>query len=182
VQRPAAAAAAHESEWDAAASQVLATINRAGTLATLAGQYGLPDVNCLTALYKAIELPAKAKGKGKSIAFNAFGANYDSREQKLTITKPAANNKSYAQTGTGAAVCAEHYMWAAVGPKVKGATYIGIGQSVCPCKLCMARYSALASIYNADIMVCWEQPYDSQPANSCLIFPKTAAATAYGPA
>jgi hypothetical protein len=65
---------------------------------------------------------------------------------------------------------------------VKGATYIGIGQSVCPCKLCMARYSALASTYNADIMVCWEQAYDSQPANSCLIFPKATAGTAYGPA
>src|SRR5258708_1467513 len=90
VQRSAGAAAVYESEWDAAASQVLATINRAGTLAMLAGQYGLPDVNCLTALYNAIKLPGKAKAQ--SVVFNAFGANYDSREQKLKIPKPAAHN------------------------------------------------------------------------------------------
>jgi hypothetical protein len=179
---PTTSAPAYESEWDAAASQALtnADIKRPYTLATLANRKGLPNLDCLTALYKAIELPGKANRN--RIAFNAFGANYDSREQKLQITKRAVNNKSYPQTGKGAGVCAERDMWADVGPQVKKAAYIGIGQTVCPCKTCMERYSALASTYNAHIMVCWAGPYDSQPANSWLIFPRIKPGTAYGEA
>jgi hypothetical protein len=169
-------APAYESEWDAAAWQVMANANihRPYTFATLANQHGLPDVSCLTALYEAIPVPGNA-GK-KRIAFYAFGAEYD---QKLQI-KLAVNNKSYPMTGQGACVCAEHGMWADVGPKVKDSSYIGIGQTVCPCKLCMARYSALARTYNAHIMVCWAEVYDSQPPNSWLIFPRTTPGDAYG--
>lgn len=175
------------SEWEAAASTALTAIIRQPTLDACANSNGLPDEVCLTAMYSAVAMPEvelsrlerknKPEKREKKIAFSVFGANYDSKSNALTGFEWGFEDRSFDQTGHGASVCAEYTMWENLSASVRKKPYIGIGQTVCPCRLCMARYAALARKLGTTILVLWENGYDGEPDHSWAVF--SSAGTAY---
>src|SRR5437868_3941436 len=76
-------------------------------LKDIGGQGGLPDANCLAAIYKAIKPPSTPKGK--SIGFSALKAVYDKKDG-LAVTM-LIKDSAFASSGHGAGRCAECSMW-----------------------------------------------------------------------
>lgn len=164
-------------EWDLAADAIVTPIV-GNTTVSLAGTHGFPDANCLNAMHGCIKVP-EGGNDAAAICFTAFDANY-SNKGGLASSK-LVSKQAFKKTGKGASLCAERWFWKEVAPKLnaKSRPYLGIGQSVRPCKLCTARFSALAASRQMTIMICFDKPYDGLPGNSWLLFSSSGAGTAY---